>query len=140
MYLGNLDAQRDWGHARDYVQGMWLMLQQDQPDDYVLATGETNSVRRFVELAFATAGRQIRWQGCGVEEKGIDSKTGKIVVEIDRKYFRPTEVDLLIGDPSKAHLRLDWRHTTKFVDLVAEMVEADLRLLPRERAGGRLEH
>ena len=140
MYLGNLDAKRDWGHARDYVQGMWLMMQQEQSDDYVLATGETNSVRRFVELAFAVVGRQIQWHGSGVEEKGIDSKTGNVVVEIDPKYFRPTEVDLLIGDPSKAHQQLGWRHKTKFDDLVAEMVEADLRLLPRERAGGRLEH
>jgi GDPmannose 4,6-dehydratase len=140
MYLGNLDAKRDWGHARDYVRGMWLMLQQEQPDDYVLATGETNSVRLFVELAFAAVGRHILWKGSGIDEKGIDGKTGKVVVEIDKKYFRPTEVDLLIGDPSKAHQQLGWRHTTKFPDLVTEMVHADLRLLPRERAGGRLEH
>jgi GDPmannose 4,6-dehydratase len=140
MYLGNLDAKRDWGHARDYVRGMWLMQQQEEPDDYVLATGETNSVRLFVELAFAAVGRPIQWRGSGIDEKGIDGKTGKVVVEIDKKYFRPTEVDLLIGDPSKAHQQLGWRHTTKFPDLVTEMVHADLRLLPRERAGGRLEH
>ena len=126
LYLGNLDAKRDWGHARDYIEGMWLMLQQDEPDDYVLATGETHTVREFVELAFHHVARPIVWQGEGVEEKGLDARTGKVVVEIDPRYFRPTEVDLLLGDPRKAHQRLGWRHKIQFADLVTEMVESDL--------------
>jgi len=128
LYLGNLDAKRDWGHARDYVEGMWRILQQDQADDYVLATGETHSVREFVELAFSHIGRGIEWRGEGVDEEGICQKTGKVVVRIDPRYFRPTEVDLLLGDPSKAREKLGWTHTTAFRDLVREMVEADLRL------------
>ena len=132
LYLGNLDAKRDWGHARDYVEGMWLMLQQNEPDDYVLATGESNSVREFVELAFAETGRTIEWRGCGVEEKGIDAKTGQVLVEVDPRYFRPTEVDHLQGDPSKAHQRLGWRHRTSFAELVKDMVQADLVTIPRE--------
>lgn len=128
LYLGNLDAKRDWGHARDYVDGMWRMLQQDEPDDYVLATGETHSVREFVELAFRHTGRTIAWKGQGVEEVGVDAASGEVLVCIDPAYFRPTEVDLLLGDPSKAQTRLDWRHTTSFPDLVREMIEADLRL------------
>jgi GDPmannose 4,6-dehydratase len=133
LYLGNLDAKRDWGHARDYVEGMWLMLQQQEPDDYVLATGETHSVREFVELAFAETGRTITWRGQGVEETGCDAKTGDVVVRIDPRYFRPTEVDLLLGDPSKAHVKLGWRHKTTFKQLVAEMVRADIDQIERER-------
>ena len=132
LYLGNLDAKRDWGHARDYVEGMWRMLQQKEPDDYVLATGETHSVREFVELAFAEVGRAIKWEGTGVNEIGRDAK-GAAVVRIDPKYFRPTEVDLLLGDPSKAFRKLGWKHTTTFRQLVAEMVAADLELVERER-------
>ena len=129
LYLGNLDAKRDWGHARDYVEGMWRILQQDEADDYVLATGETHSVREFVELAFGHVGRGIEWRGEGVDEEGICQKTGKVVVRIDPRYFRPTEVDLLLGDPSKARAKLGWTHTTAFPDLVRDMVMSDLRLL-----------
>ncbi|MHA1599798.1 MAG: GDP-mannose 4,6-dehydratase [Alphaproteobacteria bacterium] len=132
LYLGNIDAKRDWGHARDYVDGMWRILQQDAPDDYVLATGETHSVREFVELAFAHIGQPIRWQGKGIDEKGLDSATGATLVEIDPRYFRPTEVDLLWGDPAKAREKLGWSHTTAFVDLVRDMVEADLTLIEIE--------
>jgi len=134
LYLGNLDAKRDWGHARDYVEGMWLALQQDQPDDYVLATGETRSVREFVELAFAQTGKTIEWRGQGVEEKGQDAKTGKTLVEVDPRYFRPTEVDLLLGDPTKAREKLGWQHRTAFPDLVAEMVQADLEAVRFEES------
>ena len=126
LYLGNLDAQRDWGHARDYVEGMWRIVQQDQPDDYVLATGEAHSVREFVELAFADVGRSIAWQGTGVDEVGIDARSGKILVRIDPRYFRPTEVDLLLGDPTKAREKLGWRHKVEFKDLVREMMASDL--------------
>jgi GDPmannose 4,6-dehydratase len=134
LYLGNLDAKRDWGHARDYIEGMWMMLQQDTPDDYVLATGETHAVREFVELAFREAGIGIEWKGRGREEVGLDRKTGRILVEIDPRYFRPTEVDLLLGDPSKAHRQLGWRHTTPFPALVSEMVRADLASFSKEAA------
>ena len=126
LFLGNLDAKRDWGHARDYVEGMWRIVQQATPDDYVLATGETHSVREFVELAFAETGVVIRWQGKGVEEQGIDDATGRVLVEIDPRYFRPTEVELLLGDPAKAEKVLGWKHTTPFKTLVTEMVEADM--------------
>ena len=132
LYLGNLDACRDWGHARDYVRGMWLMLQQDEPDDYVLATGELHSVREFVEKAFAETGRRIVWQGSGVEEVGIDEASGKQVVAVDPAYFRPTEVDLLLGDPGKAHQKLGWRHETGFEALVKEMVACDLEVVKRD--------
>ncbi|GJD74568.1 GDP-mannose 4,6-dehydratase [Methylobacterium goesingense] len=125
LFLGNLDARRDWGHARDYVDGMWRMLQQDQGDDYVLATGELHSVREFVEKSFAVIGREITWRGEGVEEEGFDTQTGTVLVRIDPRYFRPTEVELLLGDPTKARAKLGWRHTTGFEDLVREMVEAD---------------
>lgn len=128
LYLGNIDSKRDWGHARDYVKAMWLMLQQEQPDDYVIATGETHSVREFVELAFEKLGIRIRWHGNGVAEKGIDEETGRVLVEIDEKFYRPTEVDLLLGDPSKAKTHLNWQPEIKFEDLVAEMVEADLKI------------
>ena len=123
--LGNLGARRDWGHARDYVRGMWLMLQQDQPDDYVLATGEDHSVREFVELAFAHIGVAIAWTGTGLEERGIDAATGRTRVLVDATYFRPTEVDRLVGDAAKARRVLGWRHEVTFAELVSEMVEAD---------------
>jgi len=133
LRLGNLDARRDWGHARDYVKGMWQILQQRDPDDYVLATGEMHSVREFVELAFAQVGRTIEWQGQGVTEQGIDVATGKPLVEVDPRYFRPTEVEQLLGDPSKARQRFGWRHVTSFPDMVAEMVHSDLNLVLEER-------
>jgi GDPmannose 4,6-dehydratase len=134
LYLGNLDAKRDWGHARDYVEGMWLMMQQPEPGDYVLATGETHSVREFVELAFRHVGRNIEWRGEGKNEKGMDSRTGQALVEVDPSYFRPTEVDLLLGDATKAHQKLGWRHRTSFQELVREMMEADLTEVGREKA------
>lgn len=137
LYLGNLDAKRDWGHARDYVEGMWRILQQDKADDYVLATGETHSIREFVELAFGCVGRKIEWRGTGVDEKGVDVATGDILIEVDPRYFRPTEVDLLLGDPSKAHAKLGWKHTTTFPELVREMVSNDLARTEREAAGRR---
>ena len=127
LYLGNLDALRDWGHARDYVECMWLMLQQDQPEDYVIATGEQHSVREFCTLAFKYAGIDLRWEGSGLEEKGIDAATGKVLVEVDPRFFRPSEVDSLLGDPSKARTKLGWNpRRTKFETLVREMVEYDL--------------
>ncbi len=129
LYLGNLDAQRDWGHARDYVEGMWRILQQDQADDYVLATGETHTVREFVRLAFECVDRELEWQGDGVDEVGIDKKSGHVLVRVDPRYFRPTEVDVLLGDPTKAREKLGWRHTTQFADLVREMVDEDVRLV-----------
>ncbi|MGA8709310.1 MAG: GDP-mannose 4,6-dehydratase [Steroidobacteraceae bacterium] len=132
LYLGNLDAMRDWGHARDYVEGMWLMLQQDEPADYVLATGEAHSVREFVTLAFAHVGRDIAWRGGEIDEQGIDARTGEVLVAVDPRYFRPTEVDRLLGDPSKARECLGWRHKTCFSALVCEMVDRDLALLETE--------
>ncbi len=131
LYLGNIDALRDWGHARDYVEGMWRMLQQDEPDDYVLATGEQHSVREFVELSFAEIDRKIVWQGSGVDEQGIDEANGDVLVEIDPRYFRPTEVETLLGNPAKALDILGWQHTTPFSDLVSDMVKSDLELLKR---------
>lgn len=132
IFLGNIDAKRDWGHARDYVEGMWRILQQDTADDYVLATGETHSVREFVELAFAETGRVIEWRGTGVDEVGFDKASGDELVAIDPRYFRPTEVDLLLGDPSKAKNILGWEHSTPFPRLVKEMVAADLDLLRKD--------
>src|ERR1700737_54290 len=133
LFLGNLDALRDWGHARDFVEGMWLMLQQDGPDDYGLATGETHSVRELIELAFAHIGRTIVWTGSGAAEKGIEKATGKVLVEVDRLYFRPTEVDHLRGDPSKARAKLGWRHKTSFETLVHDMVRAELVTVREEQ-------
>lgn len=133
LFLGNLDAQRDWGHARDYVEGMWLMLQQSEPDDFVLATGKTYSVRHFIDLAFAEVGITLDWKGKGVDEKGIDKVNGNVLVEVDPKYFRPTEVDLLIGDPSKANEKLGWKHKYELPDLVKEMVKADFELFSRDK-------
>ena len=129
LYLGNLDAKRDWGHAREYVRGMWLMLQQDEADDYVLATGETTPVRTFVEWAFADVGFTLRWEGEGEAEKGYCVQSGRCLVEVDPRYFRPTEVDLLIGDPTKAREKLGWIHDTSPRDLAREMVLADLELM-----------
>ena len=128
IYLGNLDAKRDWGHARDYVEGMWLMMQRDEPGDYVLATGETHSVREFVEIAFAEIGERIEWRGSGVDEEGVNER-GQVRVSVDPRYFRPTEVELLLGDPSRARADLGWRHTISFSELVREMVQEDLRLI-----------
>jgi GDPmannose 4,6-dehydratase len=137
LYLGNMDARRDWGHARDYVEGMHKILQADKPDDFVLATGETRSVREFVEIAFAEVGRSIEWRGKGVEETGIDQKSGKTVVRIDPQYFRPTEVDELIGDASKVRAKLGWKPKTNFAELVREMVAGDLAIARREAANGK---
>ena len=129
LYLGNMDAKRDWGHARDYVEGMWRIVQHDKGDDFVLATGKTHSVRRFVEAAFAHVDRPIDWQGSGIDEQGIDCATGKVVVAVDPRYFRPTEVDLLLGDATKAKTVLGWSPKTSFEDLVKEMMEADLKVM-----------
>jgi GDPmannose 4,6-dehydratase len=132
LYIGNLESQRDWGHARDYVEGMWRMMQQQESGDYVLATGETHSVREFIEFAFAKVGRTIEWHGEGVEEVGIDGRIGDILVRIDPRYFRPTEVDLLVGDPSKARRVLGWHHKVTFLELVSEMVNSDLEVIAKE--------
>ena len=126
LRLGNMDAKRDWGHAKDFVYAQWLMLQQDEPQDYVIATGETHTVREFVELSFKEIDIDIEWQGVGVNEKGIDVSTGKILVEVDEKYFRPAEVELLLGDPTKAEKELGWKRKVSFQELVAEMVRYDL--------------
>jgi GDPmannose 4,6-dehydratase len=127
LYMGNLDARRDWGHARDYVYMQWLMLQQDQPDDYVIASGRQYSVRQCIELAAENLGIKIQWQGSDLDEKGIDSATGNVIVEIDRRYFRPTEVDTLLGDPSKAKKQLGWRPQISFEDMIAEMTRSDFK-------------
>lgn len=132
LWVGNLEARRDWGHARDYVEGMWRILQHEEPDDWVLATGESHSVREFVERAFAEVGIELVWKGSGVEEKGIDARSGRVLVEVDPRYFRPLEVHHLEGDPSKARAKLGWRHRVSFAELVAEMVRADLAALERE--------
>lgn len=126
LTLGNLNAKRDWGFAGDYVEGMWLMLQQDKPDDYVLASNETHTVREFVELAFAEVGIEIRWEGIGIEEKGYDSITGRLLVDIDKRFFRPAEVDLLWGDATKAEKELGWKRKVSFKELVSMMVKSDL--------------
>ncbi|CAO3594250.1 unnamed protein product [Absidia cylindrospora] len=127
LYLGNIDAKRDWGHARDYVEGMWLMLQQDEPEDFVLATGETHTVRSYIEKAFGVTGRKIVWEGEGVNEIGKDAETGKVRVRIDPKYFRPAEVELLLGDPTKAKEKLGWARKVTYDELVTEMVVADVQ-------------
>lgn len=129
LYLGNLNAKRDWGHAREYVRGMWMMLQQDEPGDYVLATGKTTPVRDFVAWAFEDVGIALRWDGEGIAEKGYCAETGKCFVEVDQRYFRPTEVDLLLGDPTKAKEKLGWSHDTSVRELVREMVRADLEVM-----------
>ena len=132
LYVGNLDARRDWGYAGDFVKGMWLMLQQPKPDDYVLATGESHSVREFIEVAFAEVGRRIAWKGSGDEEVGVDAATGQDLVRVDHRYFRPTEVDDLLGDASKAHHILGWRPEISFTELVADMVKSDLKAVAEE--------
>ena len=132
IVLGNIDSKRDWGYAQEYVEAMWLMLQQEKPDDFVIASGETHSVREFVELACKTVGFDIVWKGKGLEEKGIDKKTGKALIEISSKFFRPAEVDILLGDCSKARERLGWQPRTKFQDLVSIMVDADIKRVARE--------
>jgi GDPmannose 4,6-dehydratase len=126
LKLGNMDAKRDWGHAKDFVYAQWLMLQQDEPIDYVIATGETHTVREFVEVAFKEVGIDIEWQGIGVDEKGMDKDTGNILVEVDEKYFRPAEVELLLGDPAKAEKELGWKRKVSFQELVSRMVKYDL--------------
>lgn len=127
LTLGNMDAKRDWGHAKDFVYAQWLMLQQDKPQDYVIATGETHTVREFVTLAFKEVNIDIRWQGTGVDEKGIDTNTGKVLVEVNAKYFRPSEVELLLGDPSKAEQELGWKRKISFQELITGMVQYDLK-------------
>ena len=134
LKLGNMNAKRDWGHAKDFVYAQWLMLQQDKPKDYVIATGETHTVREFVELAFKEVGVNIEWQGIGVDEKGIDTNTGNVLVEIDEKYFRPVEVELLLGDPSKAEEELGWKRQISFQELVSGMVKYDLE---NDKFGGK---
>lgn len=133
LYLGNLDAERDWGHAKDYVEGMWLMLQQEKPDDYVLATGKKISVRTFVDYAFREAGIVLRWDGKGADERGIDTLTGKVRVQIDPRYFRPAEVDLLVGDASKAERELGWKPKHTVEELCREMVQSDLRSFRKDK-------
>ncbi|MGP0091106.1 MAG: GDP-mannose 4,6-dehydratase [Xanthobacteraceae bacterium] len=133
LYLGNLDAKRDWGHARDYAEGMWRMLQEAHPDDYVLATGETHSVREFVERAFAHIGRTIVWRGHGTDEQGVEKQSGEVLVKVDPRYFRPTDVEFLLGDATKARTKLGWQAATRFEDLVREMVEGDLEIAREER-------
>lgn len=127
--LGNLDSRRDWGHAKDYVEAMWLMLQQKEPQDYVVATGETHSVREFVEAAFAVIDRKIEWRGQGVDEVGVEAGTDTIRLRINPKYFRPTEVDLLQGDASKAQRELGWKRKVSFLELVEDMVKSDIELM-----------
>lgn len=139
LYLGNLNAKRDWGHSRDAVEAIWLILQQPEPDDYVIATGKQHSVREFCELAFKEVGIDLEWQGKGLNEKGIDKKTGRVIIEIDQKYFRPTEVESLLGDATKAREKLGWQPKISFEELVKEMVQSDLELAKKElhlRNGG----
>jgi len=132
LYLGNLDAKRDWGFAKDYVEAMWLILQQDKPEDFIVATGQTTMVRDFVDLAFREVGIELEWQGSGVDEKGADKATGKVIVEVDTRYFRPTEVELLLGDPTKAQQKLGWKPKTTLAELVAMMVQEDLKTAKRD--------
>lgn len=133
LYMGNIDAKRDWGYAGDYIELMWLMLQQDKPDDYVMATGVTTTVRDFITMAFKEVGITLRWEGKGIDEKGIDTETGKVLVEIDPRYFRPAEVELLIGDPTKAYKALGWKPKVQLPELVKMMVENDLNLAKKEQ-------
>jgi GDPmannose 4,6-dehydratase len=132
FYLGNMNAKRDWGHARDYVEMQWLMLQQDEPDDFVIATGKQYSVREFVETAAKCIGVDVVWQGTGIDEKGINKATGDVIVEVDARYFRPTEVETLLGDPTKAKEKLGWVPTTSFEDMVEEMIERDINIAERD--------
>jgi GDPmannose 4,6-dehydratase len=137
LYIGNLDARRDWGHARDFIEGMWLIVQQEQPGDYVLATGEEHSVREFIERAFAIVGRDIGWRSSGVDEVGFDKRTNEVLIEVDPQYFRPTEVDILLGDATKARTNLGWTHRVTFDELIKEMVATDMELI---RQHNRQEH
>jgi GDPmannose 4,6-dehydratase len=130
--LGNLDAKRDWGHSRDYVKAMWLMLQQDKPDDYVIATGENHTVREFADTAFRCVGIDIEWQGTGAGEIGIDKKTGKTVVKVNPVYFRPAEVEMLLGNPAKAEKKLGWKRDISFIQLVNRMVNNDIAIIKKE--------
>jgi GDPmannose 4,6-dehydratase len=132
LYLGNLDSLRDWGHAQDYVRAQWMILQQEQPDDYVIATGEQHSVREFVAAAGAELGMRIEWRSSGVDEQGVDAKSGRVVVRVDPRYFRPTEVETLLGDSTKARTRLGWKPELSFHDLVREMVASDLEIARRD--------
>jgi GDPmannose 4,6-dehydratase len=132
LYLGNLDSLRDWGHAKDYVRAQWLMLQQESPDDFVIATGEQHSVREFVANAGAELDMRIEWRGTGIDEVGVDAKTGRTIVKVDPRYFRPTEVETLLGDPTKARLKLGWKPEHSFQDLVREMIESDLTIARRD--------
>ena len=134
LWLGNLDAKRDWGHAEDYVEAMWRILRHGAPDDFVIATGETRSVREFVEAAFGCVGMSVKWRGEGLDEKGVDASNGRILVEVDPRYFRPTEVELLLGDPSKAERVLGWKRNVSFGELVSRMVEYDLALVDRDQS------
>ena len=133
IFIGNLDAKRDWGHAKDYVRGMWLMLQQEKAEDFVLATGKTNTVRHFCELAFLEVGIKIEWKGEGDSEKGLNAKDGSVLIEVDKNYYRPTEVDLLIGDPTKANKQLGWKHTYGLKSMIAEMVQSDVEIFRKEQ-------
>ena len=133
LYIGNLDAKRDWGYAKDYVEAMWLMLQQDRPKDYIIASGENHSVKEFIELAFKELDIIIEWKGSGIHEKGYCKKTGNCIIEIDPRYFRPTEVDELLGNPSKAYKELQWKPKTSFKELVEIMVKADYNLLKNNK-------
>ena len=133
IFIGNLDAKRDWGHAKDYVRGMWLMLQQENAEDFVLATGKTNTVRHFCELAFLEVGIKIEWKGEGDSEKGLNAKDGSVLIEVDKNYYRPTEVDLLIGDPTKANKQLGWKHTYGLKSMIAEMVQSDVEIFRKEQ-------
>ncbi|SKC69843.1 GDP-mannose 4,6-dehydratase [Maledivibacter halophilus] len=132
LELGNLEAKRDWGHAKDYVKAMWLMLQQDNPDDYIIATGETHKVREFASIAFKLLNIDIEWIGEGAQEKGIDKNTGKVLIEVNPKFFRPAEVDILLGDPSKAEKKLGWTRKISFEELVRRMVESDYKMISNE--------
>ncbi len=132
LYIGNMDAKRDWGHAKDYVRGMWLMLQQDAPEDFVLATGETYSVRQFIEWAFAEVGTEIEWRGLGVDEKWYNRATGECIISVDPRYFRPAEVDLLLGNPAKAERQLGWTREYTIAEMVAEMVRSDIEIMRKE--------
>ncbi|OQD58840.1 GDP-mannose 4,6-dehydratase [Methanobrevibacter arboriphilus JCM 13429 = DSM 1125] len=134
LYLGNLDASRDWGHAKDYVESMWRILQHKKADDFVVATGKTHTVREFVNLSFKEVGIDLKWVGEGVNEKGIDTKTNNVLVEVDPAYFRPTEVDLLLGDPSKARKKLGWKPKISFNELVREMVQSDLKMVKNDKS------
>ena len=133
LYLGNMDSKRDWGYAKEFVEGMWMMLQEEEPDDYVMATGETHTVREFVEEVCKYLDMEIEWQGTGIDEKGVNKKTGDVIIEIDPRYFRPTEVDLLLGNPAKAKEKLGWEAKTKFKELARLMIKSDLEIVKNKQ-------